>query len=59
MKANGDAFGQLVFNRVFSEEKNVPEKGFAYAAKNAKKDGLSPEEQQFLDFFQKTAQGKP
>ena len=59
LKANGDAFGQLVFNRVFSEEKNVPEKGFAYAAKKAKEDKLSPEEKQFLDFFQKTAQGKP
>ena len=57
-KANGDMYGQLVFNRVFCEERNAPTKGHAVDAKNAKTDKLSREEQQFMDFFLKTAMGK-
>ena len=57
-KANGDKYGHLIFNRVFDEERNVPTKGFEFHAKNAKTDRLSQEEEQFLDFFQKTAMGK-
>ena len=35
-KANNNTYGQLIFNRVFSEEKNVPTRGFEFAAKRDK-----------------------
>ena len=54
---NGDAFGHLTFSAAFGKSDHKPRKGYAVSAKNAKKEKLNKEEQQFLDFFEKTALG--
>ena len=54
---NGDAFGHLAFSAAFGKSKHNPRKGYAVSAKNAKKEKLNKEEQQFLNFFEKTALG--
>ena len=58
LSANGDQFGQLVVSRVFGKKEHHPDEGFSVPAKDAKAAKLDPEEKEFLDFFQKTAEGE-
>ena len=54
---NGDLFGQLVLSRVFGQERNTPNPGFEVPAKDATKETLSSAEEEFVEFFVKTAKG--
>ena len=57
-KRNGDGFGHVTFNAVFSKDNHSPAKGYEFPARNYKESKkLNEEEKHFLDFFQKTALG--
>ena len=58
LSENGDKFGQLVMSRVFGKKGNTPTKGFSVPAKDATNETLDREEEEFLEFFVKTAKGK-
>ena len=57
LRKNKDNLGLITFNACFSKLKSVKSDGYKIAAKDASKDVLTTEENEFMKYFQRAASG--
>ena len=57
LRKNNDNLGLITFNACFSKLKGIRSDGYKVAAKDASKDSLSKEEEEFVKYFERAARG--